>query len=144
MIFKTSHEQAHGRKDTFIPGFGCKIAQAVRASCSAFPYFDRIKLTTGQGVDIELFDGGYCANNPTLYAIADAVKAFKKTYADLRVVSIGVGEYPEPKRYNPKSLIEWLVKGCLGFTGLQLLQKTLSVNTASMEQLRLTKRLGRG
>jgi patatin-like phospholipase/acyl hydrolase len=48
MIFKTSHEQAHGTKDSFIPGFGCKIAQAVRASCSAFPYFHRIKLTTGQ------------------------------------------------------------------------------------------------
>ncbi len=137
MIFKTSHEQAHGRKDTFIPGFGCKIAQAVRASCSAYPYFERIKLTTGQGVDVELFDGGYCANNPTLYAVADAVKAFKKSFEDLRVVSIGVGEYPEPKHFNPKSLAEWLVKACLGFTGLQLLQKTLSVNTASMEQLRL-------
>ncbi len=94
-------------------------------------------MTTGQGIDVELFDGGYCANNPTLYAIADGVKAFKKTYAELRVVSIGVGEYPEPKHYNPKSLIEWLVKRCLGFTGLQLLQKTLSVNTASMEQLRV-------
>jgi len=29
-----------------------------------------------------------------------------------------------------------LAKACLGFTGLQLLQKTLDVNTTSMEQLR--------
>ena len=28
------------------------------------------------GDDVELIDGGYCANNPTLYAIADAVRRF--------------------------------------------------------------------
>jgi predicted patatin/cPLA2 family phospholipase len=137
MIFKTSVQQAHGRKDTFIPGFGCKIREAVRASCSAYPYFDRFVVTTGQGVTVELFDGGYCANNPTLYAIADAVKAYGKSYADLRVLSVGVGMYPEPKHWvTPKYMVAWLAKACLGFTGLQLLQKTLNVNTVSMEQLR--------
>ena len=138
MIFKSTVDQAHGRKDTFMPGFGCKIADAVRASCSAYPYFDRCVLKTGQGINVELFDGGYCANNPTLYAIADAVKAFGKDYADLRVLSIGVGAYPEPKHWvTPKYMAAWLAKACLGFTGLQLLQKTLDVNTTSMEQLRL-------
>lgn len=136
MIFKASMVQAHGRKDSFIPGFGCKIADAVRASCSAYPYFDRVVLTTGQGIKVELFDGGYCANNPTLYAIADAVKAYQKEYADLRVVSVGVGIYPEPKRWTATNVATWVVKLCLGFTGLQLLQKTLNVNTTSMEQLR--------
>lgn len=137
MIFKTSVAQAHARKDTFLPGFGCKIGEAVRASCSAYPYFDRFLVTTGQGVTVELFDGGYCANNPTLYAIADAVKAYGKQYADLRVLSVGVGVYPEPKHWvTPKYMVTWLAKACLGFTGLQLLQKTLNVNTVSMEQLR--------
>jgi predicted patatin/cPLA2 family phospholipase len=137
MIFKTSHDQAHGGEDTFLPGFGCKIAEAVRASCSAYPYFDRFILTTGQKITVEVFDGGYCANNPTLYAIADAVTAFGKDYADLRVLSIGVGMYPEPKNWvTPKYMVAWLAKACVGFTGLQLLQKTLNVNTTSMEQLR--------
>jgi predicted acylesterase/phospholipase RssA len=137
MIFKTSVAQAHGRKDSFIPGFGCKIGEAVRASCSAYPYFERFVLTTGQGIMVELFDGGYCANNPTLYAIADAVKAYGKKYADLRVLSVGVGIYPEPKHWvTPKYMAAWLARACLGFTGLQLLQKTLNVNTISMEQLR--------
>jgi uncharacterized protein len=137
MIFKTSVAQAHGRKDTFIPGFGCTIGEAVRASCSAYPYFERFVVTTGQGVRVELFDGGYCANNPTLYAIADAVKAYGKKYADLRVLSVGVGMYPEPKHWvTPKYMAAWLAKACIGFTGLQLLQKTLNVNTISMEQLR--------
>ncbi|HUZ46744.1 MAG TPA: patatin-like phospholipase family protein [Terriglobia bacterium] len=137
MIFKSTVEQAHGRKDSFIPGFGCTVGQAVRASCSAYPYFDRYILTTGQGITVELFDGGYCANNPTLYAIADAVKALGKAYSDLRVVSVGVGMYPEPKHWvTPKCVAAWLARACIGFTGLQLLQKTLDVNTTSMEQLR--------
>jgi len=137
MIFKSTVAQAHGRKDSFVPGFGCKVGAAVRASCSAYPYFDRCVLKTGQGITVELFDGGYCANNPTLYAIADAVKALGRDYADLRVLSVGVGMYPEPKHWvTPKYMAAWLTKACLGFTGLQLLQKTLDVNTTSMEQLR--------
>lgn len=45
--------------------------------------------------------------------------------------------YPEPKHWvTPKYMAAWLAKACLGFTGLQLLQKTLDVNTTSMEQLR--------
>ena len=86
---------------------------------------------------MELFDGGYCANNPTLYAVADAVKALGKHYGDMRVLTVGVGMYPEPKHWvTPKYMAAWLAKACLGFTGLQLLQKTLNVNTVSMEQLR--------
>ena len=86
---------------------------------------------------MELFDGGYCANNPTLYAVADAIKAMRKPQDDLRVLSVGVGMYPEPKHWvTPKYMVAWLAKACLGFTSLQLLQKTLNVNTTSMEQLR--------
>jgi hypothetical protein len=137
MIFKTSVAQAHGREATFLPGFGCKLGEAVRASCSAFPFFNRFTVKTGQGITVELFDDGYCANNPTLYAIADAVMAYKKDYADLRVLSVGVGMYPEPKHFvTPRRAVEWVAKWCIGFTGLQLLQKTLDVNTNSMEQLR--------
>jgi predicted acylesterase/phospholipase RssA len=137
MIFKGDVGQAHGRQATFVPGFGCTIAEAVQASCSAYPYFEKFVVKTGNGNEVELIDGGYCANNPTLYAIADAVKALNKTYADLRVLSVGVGVYPEPKHWvTPKVLVSWLAKHLVGFTGVQLLQKTLDVNTASMEQLR--------
>jgi patatin-like phospholipase/acyl hydrolase len=128
MIFKADVAQAHGRTATFLPGFGCTIAEAVQASCSAYPYFKKFIVTTGSGDRIELIDGGYCANNPTLYAIADAAVALKKTQTDLRIVSVGVGDYPEPKRWR-----SWLAKR---FVGVQLLQKTLNVNTYSMEQLR--------
>jgi patatin-like phospholipase/acyl hydrolase len=129
MIFKGSVEQAHGRQGTFLPGFGCSIADAVRASCSAYPFFERLIITTGRGERVELMDGGYCANNPTLYAVADAVMALKKAHSDLRVISVGVGVYPEPKRRG----VPWLMRR---IPSAQLLQKTLDINTNSMEQLR--------
>lgn len=131
MIFKGTVAQAHGRTGTFLPGFGCTIADAVQASCSAYPFFDRKIVTTGAGDEIELVDGGYCANNPTLYAIADALIALKVAPENLRVVSVGVGVYPEPK---PRFLSKmWLAKY---LQSVQLLQKTLEINTQSMDQLR--------
>ncbi len=131
MIFKGSVAQAHGRVGTFMPGFGCTIADAVQASCSAYPFFDRKTVTTGAGDRIELVDGGYCANNPTLFAIADATIAMKVAPENLRVISIGVGVYPEPKPHF-FSKMRW-AKYLLS---VQLLQKTLEINTQSSDQLR--------
>ena len=41
MIFKADPGQAHGRKGTFVPGFGVSVGDAVIASCSAYPFFNR-------------------------------------------------------------------------------------------------------
>ncbi|MBP0652122.1 patatin-like phospholipase family protein, partial [Mycobacterium tuberculosis] len=79
---------AHGRKGTFRPGFGVSIGDAVQASCSAVPFFTPKTVVTGAGDEVELVDGGYCANNPTLYAIADATRALNISPKDLRVVSV--------------------------------------------------------
>lgn len=129
MIFKGSVEQAHGRKGTFSPGFGVSIADAVQASCSAYPFFNRKSVVTAAGDKIELIDGGYCANNPTLFAVADATVALEKERKDIRVVNVGVGTYPEPK----PGLLMRIAKKWLA---VQLLQKTLEINTQSMDQLR--------
>lgn len=131
MIFKGSITQAHGRKGTFQPGFGVRMGDAVQASCSAFPFFSPKTITTSGDDTIVLVDGGYCANNPTLYAIADATRALQIRPQDLRVVSIGVGVYPSPKP-SLFSKMYW-AKYLLS---VQLLQKTLEINTQSMDQLR--------
>lgn len=131
MIFKASIDQAHGRRGTFSPGFGVTISDAVQASCSAYPFFDRKVVKTDRGDLVELVDGGYCANNPTLFAIADAVRALALNRDEIQVLSVGVGRYPEPKR-SPLSIKRWHQK----LISVQLLQKTLEVNTQSMEQLR--------
>lgn len=131
MIFKGSVAQAHGRVGTFVPGFGVTIGDAVIASCSAYPFFHRKVVTTDKGDEIELVDGGYCANNPTLYAIADAVAALNLPPDRLRVLSVGVGTYPEPQ---PKLFSKmWFARY---LESVHLLQKTLEINTQSMDQLR--------
>jgi patatin-like phospholipase/acyl hydrolase len=128
MIFKTDVKQAHGSKSTFLPGFGCTVADAVVASCSAYPIFNRKIVTIAGGSQVEVIDGGYCANNPTLYAITDAVMALKAELSQLRIASIGVGNYPEPPRYWHN----WVISK---FFLVRLLHKTLSINTHSQETL---------
>lgn len=135
-IFKALKDQAHGSKGSFVPFFGCSVADAVIASCSAYPFFNRHTVTKSNGDLIELGDGGFCANNPTLYAIADATRALKQDMENLRVVSLGVGSYPEPafhKRIG-RALGGWgMIRH--GFN-TDFLQKLLGVNTCSMEVLR--------
>jgi len=132
MIFKANIDQAHGRKASFVAGFGCTVSDAVQASCSAYPFFDRKIVITGAGDRVELVDGGYCANNPTLYAIADATVALQTPPNKLRVLSIGVGTYPVPvpSLFSKMRWAKYLLS-------VQLLQKTLEINTQSMDQLRV-------
>ncbi|MCG2592363.1 patatin-like phospholipase family protein [Ramlibacter sp. XY19] len=130
MIFKGDPAQAFGRKGSFRPGFGVSLAKAVQASCSAYPFFNRTTVVTDQGEEIELFDGGFCANNPTLYAIADAAHAIGSDRRNLRVVNVGVGEFPA-KRAKPHV---WAIG--LVIPTIELTPKILEVNTKSMEQLR--------
>lgn len=131
MIFKGSVTQAHGRRATFVPGFGCTIGEAVEASSSAYPFFERKFVDTAAGDRIELVDGGYCANNPTLYAIADATVALGIERPRIRVLNVGVGEYPQ-KKLSPLDPMHWINK----VPEVQLLQKTFDINTHSMDQLR--------
>lgn len=130
MIFKNDVGQSFGRKATFEPGFGVSLSSAIQASCSAYPFFNRLKVKTGSGEEIELFDGGFCANNPTLYAIADATKAIGIDPVGLQVLNVGVGDFPA----KPPSFFMKLAKKKI--LTIELSQKILEVNTKSMEQLR--------
>jgi predicted acylesterase/phospholipase RssA len=131
IIFKTNHRQAFLGKATFEPGFGCTIGDAVVGSCSAYPFFKKKFVTTSRGEKIEVRDGGFVANNPTLYAIVDATESLGFARKDVRVVSIGVGEYPPPK-LPTWSLRKWLSK----LPTMVFLQKTMEISTQSMDQLR--------
>ncbi len=129
MIFKSKETQAYGRRATFIPGFGCKLADAIEASCSAYPFFEIKSLETTSGDVVDLIDGGYCADNTALYALADATVALGHAPENCRLLSLGCGHYPEPKR-------GFIARRINSFLPVQLLQKTLEVNTSSMDQLR--------
>lgn len=130
-IFKTSATQAYTGHRGFVAAWGCTISDAVQASCSAYPFFNKKIIKFPNEDNFVLIDGGYCANNPTLYAIIDALVALETPRDQLRVLSIGVGKYPPPKR-NPTHYPWWLNK----YPGVRFFQDTLEINTQSMDQLR--------
>lgn len=95
LIFKSNIIQAHGMKQSFIPGFGCSISDAVQASCSAYPIFSMKVVNTSNQGKINAIDGGFIANNSTLFALIDADKAFKISHEKIKVVSVGTGNFVE-------------------------------------------------
>lgn len=128
LIFKSNVDQAYGLKGSFDPGFGCTISEAIQASCAAYPIFNRVKLkTTNQGDQIAI-DGGFVANNPTLFAIMDANKALKIPEQDLRVLNIGVGNYVEKHINLPFKILSKLSLA-------RLVGKVLNANTITTEIL---------
>lgn len=128
MIFKNSQQQAHGLVDSFVPGFGCTIAEAVIASCAAYPLFVKAKVSTTNQGDPELIDGGFVANNPTLFAIADALQALKIPKERLRVLSVGVGRYPEKPPLMRRALSI--------FPSFEVVDVTFAANTNTLEIIR--------
>jgi patatin-like phospholipase/acyl hydrolase len=131
IIFKTNRRQAFLGKATFEPGFGCTISDAVVGSCSAYPFFKKKYVTTSRDERIEVRDGGFVANNPTLYAIVDATESLGFARKNVRVVSVGVGEYPSP-RLPAWSIRKWASK----LPSMTFLQKTMEISSQSMDQLR--------
>jgi patatin-like phospholipase/acyl hydrolase len=129
MIFKSDLQQAHGRKNSFIPGFGCTISDAVVASCSAYPYFEKTSIVTSNQDHPELVDGGFVANNPTLFALADATKSLKIEHRNIRVLSVGVGNYSERK-------ISKLFSCFSGIGLFELMVKVFNSSSNTIDQLR--------
>jgi len=126
LIFKNQVDSAYGMKATFIPGFGCRVAEAVRASCSATPFFEPCMLDLKNDGTIEARDGGFCANNPSLFAVSDALNPIGIAPANIRLLTLGVGHYPEPKR-------NWFHRKIQTLAPVHILQKTLNISANTTE-----------
>lgn len=126
LLFKNQVDAAHGMKATFVPGFGCTISEAVRASCSATPFFEPCVLDLKNDGKIEARDGGFCANNPAVFALSDALNPIGIAPANIRLLTVGVGHYPEPKR-------SWLQRRIQRLAPVHILQKTLNVSANTTE-----------
>lgn len=125
LIFKTDVSLAHGSVGSFVIGFGCTISEAVQCSCSAYPIFDikEIELTNvGSKTKVRAIDGGFIANNSTLFAMIDAHKAFKLEETDVRLLNVGVGSYVEKSLGFKHNLLKL-------FDRNQFIERVLSANT---------------
>ena len=128
LIFKSNINQAFGMKQSFVPGFGCTISEALQASCAAYPIFEIKKITTSNQGVLRVIDGGFIANNATLFAFIDAHKAFGVKEADIRLLNIGVGRYIE----KPLNCIYKL----LGKINLKIfIENVLTANTSTNDIL---------
>ncbi|WP_271394146.1 patatin-like phospholipase family protein [Aequorivita sinensis] len=108
LVFKSNIKQAHGMHQSFVPGFGCTISEAVQCSCSAYPIFDFKFINTSNQGRIKAIDGGFIANNATLFALVDADKAFKIKNENIRVVSVGTGKFIEKPVKGFFSILKYL------------------------------------
>ncbi len=124
LIFKNNIKQAHGMEQSFNAGFGCSVAVAVRCSCSAYPFFEKMKIKTGNHGEIEVVDGGFIANNSTLYSMIDAHKALGVEDSDIHLLSVGVGQYIE----KTSGLLS-IIRKRIGF--FQFIERILTANTNS-------------
>lgn len=126
LLFKNHIDAAYGMKATFVPGFGCTVSEAVRASCSATPFFEPCILDLKNDGKIEARDGGFCANNPSLFAVSDALNPIGIPPENIRLLTLGVGHYPEPKR-------NWIERKIQKLAPVHILQKTLNVSANTTE-----------
>jgi patatin-like phospholipase/acyl hydrolase len=128
LIFKADINQAYKLKHSFIPGFGCSIYEAVLASCAAYPIFEKVILETKNQGSILSIDGGFIANNPILFAIADAINALNVPIQEVKFLSLGTGNFIETS-IGVKSKIYRSLKM------VQLFEKILKSNANTIEIL---------
>jgi patatin-like phospholipase/acyl hydrolase len=113
LIFKTNMNQVHSSNPSFKAGFGCRISDAIQASCSAYPIFNKKIIHSNYHGTITAIDGGFLAKNATLYALIDADKTLKVPKENMDVLSLGTGNYTEKPMGGIVGLIMYL--DCLKF-----------------------------
>jgi patatin-like phospholipase/acyl hydrolase len=106
LIFKSNIEQSHGSQGSFIPGFGCKLLTAILASSAAYPIFEPVIVKTKNRGEIKTVDGGFVANNPSLYASIDLSKKYDQS--EIKILNIGTGKFLERIDGILPRIISWL------------------------------------
>ena len=128
MVFKRRVGQSHRSTNSFQPGFGVSIADAVIASCSAYPLFRQKIIETPNHGKRSVVDGGFTANSPALFALTDAIGLLGVPRENIRMLSIGTGSYPEKWR------LMWKVFGTIHPT--KMIMTLLRTSSNTVETLR--------
>ncbi len=141
LIFKNYDTMAHTGKAAFIPGFGAPLTTAICSSCSAVPLFTpvSVQLANRGGEIVRAYDGGFCANNPSLFALVDA-RHLGFDFSTTALFSVGVGHYPRPKPWTAQRMA---IRVASLLTSVKLLDGVLesSSNTTNILRSLLLKEL---
>lgn len=127
LIFKNHDGMAHSGRTAFIPGFGVSLVDAIRSSCSAVPLFKPVSIvlkTRGDSV-VLAYDGGFAANNPSLFALVDA-KQLGFALHDTVLFSVGVGHYPAA---TPNNVARLAIRAARFLPSIQMLSGVLDVSS---------------
>ncbi len=100
MVFKRTINPSHDDLDSFLSGEGMKITDAIMASCAAHPFLKQKRIAAPYVEERTALDGGFTANNPALFAIADATGPLGVPPEDIRILSVGTGSYPESRKWT--------------------------------------------
>lgn len=100
MVFKRTINHSGGGPDSFLSGEGLKISDAIMASCAAHPFLKQKRIAAPRIEERTALDGGFTANNPALFAIADATGPLGVAREDIRILSVGTGSYPESRKWT--------------------------------------------
>ncbi len=110
-VLKTPYHEAFTR-DFHIPAY-----QAAMATAAAPTYFSPYSnqytdLNNVSKSFVNKVDGGVMANNPTLVAFLEAIKAFKVEASDLEILSIGTGHknFTDINSRKKWGLYYWMIK----------------------------------
>jgi patatin-like phospholipase/acyl hydrolase len=127
-IFKAAARQSYSRQATFLPGFGCTISTGIQASCAAYPIFNKKNVVTSNQGTILAVDGGFIANNPVFFAITDAIGALKNQLMDLKILSVGTGNFVEKE-------INIVTAAIRKLKFVELFERTMKANSRTTELL---------
>ncbi|MBL9186747.1 MAG: patatin-like phospholipase family protein [Opitutaceae bacterium] len=139
LIFKSREGMAHAGRSAFVAGFGVPLTTAICASCAAVPLFRPVTVTVANrgGERVAAYDGGFCANNPSLFALVDA-QGLGFDFTRTALVSVGVGHYPRPAPWTAQRLA---MRVAALLTSVRLLDGVLESgsNTANLLRTLLLK-----
>ncbi len=108
-ILKTRHCDDYNR-DYKLPAHEVALASA-SAPIYFPPHSFNFANEYGQGVNINMIDGGIFANNPALIGLLEASEKLKVDFADIKILSLGTGrgKHIIKDRWRPKDMWYWLI-----------------------------------
>jgi len=135
------------RRDGEVP-----LVQAVLASCSAPTYFDPEQIKQPGRAEPDLIcDGGLWANDPSIFALTEAVAKFERAPEEVKILSIGTGDQktlyaqaPRAPSINSRKRLWGLMAGWGGTKLIDTILNAQSQASSNQAELILKGRYPKG